>query len=253
MSDILPIFTSHYSIGNSILKLDEAGKTPKGNPVSIIDLAKENGLKQVIVCDDRIDGFLEAYRNTQKAGIQLIFGLKVCMCADMQDKSEESLKTEHNIIIFIRNSQGYNDLIRLSNRAWTDGFYYVGRLDAKTLKEFWTDNLGLALPFFSNFIAKNSLSFSNIVPDFPVKPTLFKETDSGLPFAPILDAAVDKFAGEQGLEIQPVKSIYYASAADFMAYQTFRAIHNHAEYARPSVDHLCSDKFSFQAYKELIA
>ncbi len=251
MKDILALWSTHYSIGSSILTLEEAGKTKAGNPRSVCDLAQVAGLKQVTLCEDRIDGFIEAYKNLNKVGVQLIYGIKMCVCADMADKSDESLKTESNIIIFIRNSAGYSDLIRLYNRAWTDGFYYKGRLDWKMLRAFWTDNLTLALPYFSSFIAKNQMTFSNIVPDFPVRPILFREIDSGLPFAPILDRAVDKFAGEQGLEVQAVKSIYYNAPEDFPAYQVFRAIHNRAEYARPQVDHLCSDRFSFAAWKEL--
>ncbi len=252
MKDILPIWSSHYSLADSILTLEEAGKTKKGNPVSICDLAKDNGLKQVVLIDKKLDGFIEAYKNLSKAGIQLIFGLKLCVCADMNDKTDESLKTESNVIVFLKNSQAYGELIRISNRSWTDGFYYQGRADWTLLKAFWTDNLSLSLPFFSSFIAKNQLSFSNIVPDFPVRPTLMREVDSGLPFAPILDRAVDQFAGEQGLEVQAVKSIYYSASEDFEAYQVFRAIHNRSEFAAPNVNHLCSDQFSFRAYQKLV-
>lgn len=318
MTNILSCFSSHYSLGDSILTLEEAGKTKPGNPVSICDLAVKHNLKQVVIVDRKIDGFLEAYRNlskpykpsppkvraeydkefetwtpddgldlaideiesireTKASGAhqddekryadqmaryekaargewpqaQFIFGLKICVCADMNDKSDESLKTESNVIIFIKNTQGYSDLIRISNRAWTDGFYYQGRADWTLLKKYWTPNLSLALPFFSSFIAKNQMTFSNIVPDFPVPPTLFKEMESGLPFAPILDHAVDKFAREQGLGVQDVKSIYYASGSDYDAYTTFRAIHNRSEFARPNVDHMCSDRFSFKAWQEL--
>lgn len=301
-SDILPIWSSHYSLGDSILTLEEAGRTAIGNPASIVDLARENHLSQVVLVDVKIDGFLEAFRHLSKpfkpsapkalsdylrdhqkdkkvptdedkarasadleaarlkyeresrwstGPIQPVFGLKLCVCADMNDKSDESLKTESNVIIFVKGTAGYSDLIRISNRAWTDGFYYKGRADWKLLKTFWTDNLALSLPFFSSFIARNTMTFANIVPDFPVRPTLFREVDSGLPFAPILDRAVDKFAREQGLEAQPVKSIYYAGPEDYDAYTTFRAIHMRGEFARPNVDHMCSDRFSWQDYLRL--
>ncbi len=249
--EIIPCFTSEYSIAESILTLAEAGKTEPGNPVSICDIAQVHGLKQVVLVESRIDGFIQAYRNLSKIGVQLIYGIKICVCADMDDKSEESLKTESNIIIFIKNSAGYSDLVRLYNRAWTQGLHHKGRIDWKTLHEFWTTNLSLALPFFSSFLQRNTLTLSNIVPDFPAQPTLLREVDSGLPFAPILDTVIDKFAAKQTLDIQPVKSIYYAEPARFEVYQVYRALNNHSELARPNVDHLCSNRFSFQAWKEL--
>lgn len=320
---ILPVFTSHYSLGESILTLEEAGKTEAGNPVSICDIAKGNALKQVVLVESRIDGFLEAYKNFSKPykpnpvrpisdyikdpihaawtpepesrltddelqkervaraesshaddtrryneqmgryekdkkgewpQTQLIYGVKLCVCDDVSAKDDASLRNESNVVIFVRNSQGYNDLIKIWNRAWTDGFYYQGRTDWKTIKEFWTPNLSLAIPFFSGFIAKNTLTLASIVPTFPVPANevcLFREVGSGLPFVPLIEEAMTQFATSSGAQVQDTKSIYYEKAADFPVYQTFRAIHNRAEYAAPGVDHLASNQFSFEAWKEL--
>lgn len=316
MSDILPIFTSHYSYLTSILTLEEAGKTKPGNPVSICDIAKRDGLKQVVVVDERIDGFLEAYKNLTKLkhtpvpprplsdyiaqyanwvpeagapdlaldeieGIrlakasgahlddtkryqqdltrhtvdtQLIYGIKLCVCADETIKDDASLKTESNVIIFIRNTAGYSDLIKIYNRAWTDGFYYKGRTSWRTLRAFWTPNLTLALPTYSSFIYRNAMTFSSIVPDLPCVPTIFREIDSRLPFEGIVNDAIDAYAQSVGAQTQRTKSIYYDDGArDFDAYVTFRAIGNRSEFARPNVDHLCSDRFSYSAYRELVA
>jgi DNA polymerase III alpha subunit len=253
MSDVLACFTSHYSYLTSILTLEEAGKTKPGNPVSICDIAKRDSLKQVVLVDEKIDGFIEAYKNLTKAGAQLIYGIKLCVCADESAKDDASLKTESNVIIFIRGTQGYSDLIRIYNRAWTDGFYYRGRTSWPTLRAFWTENLALALPTYSSFVARNLLSFSTIVPDMPVTPTLFREVDSRLPFEQIVNQAIDAYAAASGAPVQLTKSIYYEdSARDFDAYVTFRAIGNRSEFARPNVDHLCSDRFSYSAYRELV-
>lgn len=255
MSNILPIFTTHYSLGSSLLTLEESGKTEPGNPVSICDIAKDNNLSQVIIVDERIDGFLEAYKNLSKPNKQLIYGIKLCVCEDMNQKDDDSLRTESNVVIFIKNSQGYNDLIRLWNRAWIDGFYYKGRLDWKTLKEFWTENLLLALPFFSSFLAKNLLTFSSIVPTFPINSQeiyIHKEIDSGLPFAPLIEKAIDTYVSQKGGIIQECKSIYYKDKKDFKTYMVYKAINNRSSFDKPNVDHLFSENFCFESWKELI-
>lgn len=259
----MALFTTHYSLGDSILTLEEAGKTKQGNPVSICDIAKENKLSHVIIVDERIDGYIEAYKNIQKAGIaQLVYGLKLVVCDDMTDKNEVTKRNESKVIIFLKNTQGYNDVIRIWNRAWTDGYFTsrdegYGRIDWKTLKTFWTPNLILALPFFSSFIARNTLTMASIVPDLPVPVSdiqIFREIDSNLPFSPLIDRAIDQFvASNPDAQIQPVKSIYYHGPQDYETYVTFRAIHNRAEFMRPEVDHLYSDRFSFKAWKELVS
>lgn len=250
-SNILPVFSSHYSYLSSILTFEEAGKTKAGNPTSICDIAKNNDLKKIVVVDERIDGFIEAYKNLSKIGVELIYGIKICVCGDSSNKTDDSRSTESNIIIFVKNTQGYSDLIRIYNRAWTDGFYDYGRTDWKTLKEFWTPNLTLALPFFSSFVARNLLNMCSIVPDFPEPPILFREIESGLPFAKLIEEALTKFASQHSLYIQDTKSIYYEKASDYDAYVTFRAIGTRGEFTRPQVDHMCSDAFSFESWNTL--
>jgi DNA polymerase III alpha subunit len=257
MNDIIPCFSSHYSLAKSILTLDErpAPKPDKprsvNGPRSIIDLAFEAALSEVFLVESKIDGFLEAYKNLSKVKIPLRFGVKMVVCADHADKSDTSLKTESKVIIFIRNNAGYNDLIKLYNRAWTDNFYYVGRTSWAQLKEFWTPNLLLALPFFSSFAAKNSLTFQTIIPDFPIPPVIFREVHSGLPFEPLIHTALDNFNADKKLKEQRVKTIYYANRSSFKAYCVFRAIHNRTTFSRPEVEHLASDRFSFEDYLAL--
>jgi DNA polymerase III alpha subunit len=252
--NILPVFTSDGSLGSSILTLEEAGKTKPNNPVSIIDLAKSANLKQVILIEDRIDNFLTAYKNLVKIESQLIYGIKFVVCMDCQVKGDESLRNESKVIIFIKNAQGYHDLLKFWNRAWTKEFYYQGRLDWKILKELWTPNLLLAMPFFSSFIAKNSLTFASILPDFPIpvqEITFFKEMDSGLPFARILDRKLDEFCSQYNIVPQPTKSIYYEKKESFKAFQVFKAIHERSSFEKPNLDHFYSNKFCFQEWQRL--
>jgi DNA polymerase III alpha subunit len=204
--------------------------------------------------DDRIDGFIEGYKNIQKADVaQFVFGVKLTVCSDMNIKDADSLGSESKVAIFVRNSDGYSDLIRLYNRAWTDGFYYQGRLDWATLNKFWTSNLELGLPYFSSFLARNTLTFNSITPDLPVAPWIFQEIGSELPFAPLIDEGINNYAQTGRGNIVKAKSIYYKDQKDFRTYQVFRAISERSTYASPRVNNLASDKFSWEHYKKLTA
>ncbi len=260
MSDIVPIFVTHYGLSQgSILTLDEPGKTKPGNPSSVFDLAQEVGLEQIVILDAKVDGFVEAYKNCQKLKNKptLIYGFTLTVCADRFEKSEASLLTEHKIVIFLKNKNGYHDALKIYNRAWTDNFYYTGRIDAAQLKELWTENLILALPYFSSFLGKNSLSVSRIVPDLPINcPIILKEIGSDLPFAPIIDRAIDRYINVEMRDcvespILNCKTIYYSKKEDFRKYMVYRAILNRSSWDSPKIDHLSSDQFSFESYLEL--
>lgn len=265
MSDITPLFSSCYSgAGSSLLTLEEPGKAKPGNALSIFDLSTEAGLKEVIVCEDKIDGFIQAYKVASKLGVKLCFGLKMVVCADMNQKDDASLSTESKIIVFARegspNSQGipkgYSDLIRICSRAATEGFYYQSRIDWKTLKEYWTENLLLALPFFSSFIARNTMTFNSVVPDLPVAhPWVFKEVNSGLPFAFLIDKAVDLYAKEAKVpahQLMKTKSIYYRARADLKPLVVMKAQHARTTFVKPNINHCGSAEFSLESYKDIL-
>lgn len=261
-TDVLPVFASTYSYGaQSLMTLEEAGKTKPGNAASICDLAKDHAFKQVVLCDSRFDGFFEAQRNLAKAGAQLIFGLKLTVVPDMAQKDDASRVQESTVIVFMRDatptpadvqSPAYVDLVRLHNRAWTTGSYKgQGRIDWAALKELWTPNLALALPFFSSFLARNTLTFSTITPNLPCAPTVFREVGSDLPFAHLIDEAIDRYVAQTRCAVQRVKSVYYRDSAAFEEYSILRARENHGTLSAPRVDNLASDRFSWQAFKEL--
>jgi hypothetical protein len=259
MNDILPIFSSHYSLGEaSILTTEEPGKSQSGNPVSIFDLAVEGGLKKVIIADDRMDGFVEAQKASTKAQVQFVFGLRLVICADMADKTDGSRITESKVIVFVKDSEAYIDLLKINNRAWTTGRFGYGRLDWRTLRELWTDRLMLALPFWSSFLQRNTLTMSSITPDLPCTPTVFKEVDTQLPFESLINDAIDLYVATNPAPVQRVKSIYYAGSGSstFEDYTIFRARGTRSKgksgtFSAPGVDDLASDRFSWAAYQEL--
>ena len=93
MSEVLPLFKSHYSLGRSILTLNKVDTKIENGPDSVIDICAKNDLKRVTLLDDNMSGFLEAYLNSKEAGLELSFGLRLRILDDCEDKSEDSLGT----------------------------------------------------------------------------------------------------------------------------------------------------------------
>ena len=109
----------------------------------------------------------------------------------------------------------------------------------------------LGLPFFSSFLARNTLSFNRVVPDLPAQPWVFREVNSELPFARLIDSAIDRYAKDNPCQIVPSKTIYYRNRRDIEPYVVLRAIGNRSSFDSPGADHLSSDAFSLESYLEL--
>lgn len=253
---VTPLFSSSTSLKEGgIFTLEKAGdkeKTKrKRGPVSLCDLAKEEKLAQVTLVESNLVNFMNAAKNLPEVGAQFRFGLKAIVCEDMTQKTEESLKTESKVVLFMRNSAAYKPLIKLFTRSSTEGFYYAPRLDWKALKSGWSDDLILALPFYSSFLAKNTLTFASLAPELPSKPLLLREMRQELPFDDLLDMALSRFATANDCEIEPVKSIYYRNRVDSKQWQVWRAILGRNSWDKPGADHCASREFSWEAFKEL--
>ena len=251
---MIPLFKSQYSLGRSILTLDSPENLIDEGPDSIVDLAVKNELKEVYLVDDAMSGFLEAYKNLTDNNIKLIFGLRLTVCADMLAKNKEEQSKESKYIIFAKNTNGYNRLIKISTKSAREGFYHVPRIDFKNLKQFWSDeDLMLCVPFYDSFLFRNTLENAICVPEFTfTKPTLLLE-DNDIPFDYIIRDKVVNYAEENNFDTQEAKSIFYNEMKDFKAYITFRCIGGigtKVTLNKPNLEHMCSDKFCFESWKE---
>jgi len=100
MDEVLPLFKSHYSLGRSILTLENSETAPD-EADSVFDICKENEMNEVVVVDHNMSGFLQAYQNSKDLNIKLIFGVRLTICNDMSQKDADSLKTNNKIIILL--------------------------------------------------------------------------------------------------------------------------------------------------------
>ncbi|MAF42967.1 MAG: hypothetical protein CMI54_02185 [Parcubacteria group bacterium] len=252
MDGVLPLFKSHYSLGRSILTLNNDDNSPDESD-SIFDICKENKMEEVVLVDNNMSGFLQAYQNSKDLNIKLIFGVRITACNDMDQKDPDSLKTNNKIVIFIKNAEGYKRLIRIFSLASRKGFYYEPRIDYKNLEKEWSDDdLSLVIPFYDSYLFKNTL-YSNIcVPEFNFAKLTYFIEDNSLPFDEMVKEKAVNQAKTEKAEVQKTQSIYYKSKKDFKAYLTFRCINNRSTLEKPELEHMTSNEFCVEGWCEKI-
>ena len=243
---MIPLFKSHYSLGRSILTLED--KDEKDDyPDSIIQICKENKMKELYLVEDNMSSFLEAYSNCRKNNIKLNYGLRISITDSMSDKSEESKTKSSKIILFFKNKKGYQQLTKLYSIAAKEGFYYEPRLDYETISKNWSDDLILCIPFYDSFIFNNTLKNSLCVPQFDFTKPIFFIEDNDLPFDSLVKQKALSFAEKNDLKIYKAQSIFYKERKDFKAYLTFRCINNRSVLNKPNLDHMSSNEFCFES------
>ena len=245
----IPFFKSHYSIGKSILTLAAKDSSIKSGPQSIIDLCKKNKIKDIHLVDDSMSGFLEGHLNAKEAKLNLRFGLRISVCDDLNEKNEEEIKKTSKLILFANNEKGYKRLIKIYTKAAQEGFYYTPRTDYKSLKELWNKkDLTMVVPFYDSFLHKNTLHGTTCAPDLSFCKPLFAVEENDVPFNYLIRNAVENYCDKK--QTLKVKSVFYNKKEDFKAYLTFRCINNRSTLERPNLDHMTSDEFCLESWKE---
>lgn len=237
---MIPIFSSHYSIGKSILTLGVPSKDKDSGSTSIFSILEDQNMEELFLLENSLTGFPEALKNSEQLGFKLRFGLLVKIC-----------KQEHKVAVFAKNSKG----AKLLNKIYSIAHGGQECINESKLKEVWEEeNLKLCIPFYDSFIFKNMMSFDSCAPDLnQLKPTFFIEK-GGLPFDEVLEEKVRKYAKQFNLETEIVKSIYYNKRSDVTKLQTYKCICSRKfgkkTLSKPNLDHFGSREFSFESYLE---
>ena len=254
MSHILPLFKSHYSLGKSILTLEKPrDKNSKLSCAdSIFEILEENSMDKFILVDDNPSGYLQASVNAKKFKKTLYFGIRMTYVDNADVKDDANREGESKIVVFLKNIDGYKNLIKIWSEAANRGFYYYPRVDESILSSVDTSNLAVMIPFYDSYLYRNNFECKLCTPGFLkyFQTVTFALEDNELPFDDALRGIVKKAAKDFNSETEETKSIYYKGREDFLAYLSFRCIDKRASLSKPNLDHMCSEEFCFEAWKE---
>ncbi len=115
---------------------------------ALVAKAVETGMPAMGLTDrGNMMGAFQFVRAANKAGIKPIVGAELNVCRDHADRSKKD--DGYPIVLLARNRNGYHGLAKLSSLAFTQGFYYVPRIDREQLLEYKDDLMVLTGGLFS--------------------------------------------------------------------------------------------------------
>lgn len=82
----------------------------------------------------------EALANNEPAEakeLKAILGCEFFVCENHKDKSRKD--NGYQVVMLAKNKKGYHNMAKMSSIAYTDGFYYVPRIDKEVIKQYKED------------------------------------------------------------------------------------------------------------------
>ena len=74
--------------------------------------------------------------------VKPIVGCEFFVCEDLKDKSRKD--NGYQVVFLAKNKKGYHNLAKMSSIAYTEGFYYVPRIDKNTIQQYKEDLIVLS-------------------------------------------------------------------------------------------------------------
>lgn len=105
---------------------------------NLVKRAKELSQPAVAITDHGVMyGVIDFYKAALKEGIKPIIGCEVYVAPRKHtDKTPEFDKENRHMVLLCENNTGYQNLIKLVSKGWTDGFYSKPRVDEELLEQY---------------------------------------------------------------------------------------------------------------------
>ncbi len=123
---------AHLHVHTEYSLLDGFSRTKK-----LVQQAKALGMQHLAITDHgAMYGAIEFYKACKAGGINPIIGIEAYLTEDMHDHSKRYSDDYHHLLLLAKNNTGYNNLMKLTTIANTEGYHLRPRMDKKVLQQY---------------------------------------------------------------------------------------------------------------------
>src|SRR2546430_462802 len=123
---------AHLHVHTEYSLLDGFSRTKK-----LVQQAKALGMQHLAITEQgAMYGAIEFYKSCKAGGINPIIGIEAYLTEDMHDHSKRFSNDYHRLLLLAKNNTGYNNLLKLTTIAHTEGWHLRPRIDKKVLEQY---------------------------------------------------------------------------------------------------------------------
>lgn len=197
--------------------------------------AKELGMDSLAITDHGVMyGVIDFYKAAKEVGIKPIIGCEVYVASGSRfDKQPgESEDRYYHLVLLAENNIGYNNLIKIVSRGFTEGFYYKPRVDYEVLERYSEGIIALSACLAGEvqrylvrgmyeMACEAAIKYEKIFG----KGNFFLELqDHGIPDQRYVNPQLVRMSGELGIDLVATNDVHYTYAEDADAHDILLCI-----------------------------
>ncbi len=228
---------------------------------NLIPRAKELGMDSIAITDHgAMFGVMEFYHACIEAEIKPIIGCEVYTSArGMTEKDPDKDKQQGHLVLLAKNNQGYQNLIKLVSRGYTQGFYYKPRVDKELLREFAGDIIALSACLAGDVQRKlldrdyegakrEALEYLDI---FGQGNFFLELQDQGLPEEVMILPDLKRLHEETGIPFVATNDVHYVRKEDAKAHDVLLCVQTATNVDDENRMRFPNDEFYLKSEKEM--
>jgi DNA polymerase-3 subunit alpha len=239
--------------------LDGASRVP-----DLFEAAAAHGMPACAITDHGVMyGALEFYRSGTKTGVKPILGMEGYLFGgDRRTKPPQKENTEktYHLTLLAADNTGYRNLVKLSSRAWLEGYHYQPRADWEILAEHaegvvcLSGCLSAEIPKL--IVSGDRAGARRVVSQYR---ELFGDRfylelqDHGMPIQKPLNDELVAIGKEMGIGWVATNDSHYTAKEDAAGHEVLLCINTGSELSDPARFKFDSDEFYLKSPEEMAA
>ena len=228
----------------------------------LVQKAAGMGMQALAITDHgNMFGVLKFYQTCKANNIKPIIGCEFYVAPESRfDKSGTEQKNRYfHLLVFAKNVAGYKNLMQLSSKAYTEGFYYKPRIDDELLERYHEGLIGSSaclageIPrmILSNRMesaVEKALSYQNI---FGEGNFYLELQDHGIPEQKKVNEALLQISKSTGVPLIATNDIHYVNREDAGAQDILICIGTNKKRDQTDRMKFDSDQFYLKSAEEM--
>jgi DNA polymerase-3 subunit alpha len=186
---------------------------------------KELGMNSAAITDHGVMyGCIDFYKAAKAAGINPILGCEVYVAPGSRFDKENGSREEryYHLVLLAENNTGYENLVRIVSRGFTEGFYYKPRVDEEILRKYHEGIIALSA-CLAGEVARcleadlydeakaAALRYQEI---FGKNNFFLELQDHGIPMQKKVNQGIMRLHKETGIDLVATNDVHYTYAED---------------------------------------
>lgn len=241
---------TEYSLLDGACRLDD-----------VLDRAIELGQKSIAITDHGVMyGAVDFYKKAKAKGIKPIIGCEVYLASRTRFDKVHALDSErYHLVLLCKNATGYQNLIAMLSKAWTEGFYTKPRIDRELLEQYHEGLIALSACLAGEIpralvsgdyegAKEKALWYNNVMG----QGNFFLELQNhGIREQKVIEPLIIKLSKETGIPLVATNDTHYVSREDSKIQQVLICIATNTTLGQGNGLEFDSDEFYLKSEEEM--